>query len=183
MSFTPRLNDTGMMNNHIWYSDNPFYISGYGLPNCTCYSWGRFWEVSDSLGTVQTKPTLPLSNAGSWFEQVDTSVYTKSSLLIPFVGAIICFSDDDGGAGHVANVEQVINNGETIVCSNSAWGGDYFYLTTLSKDNNYKYSHFTFQGFIYHPDYIPFIPTIKKKHHFPWYLITDKLNNQRIIRK
>ena len=45
MAFTPRLNDNGILNNPKWYSDNPFYQSGYGMPNCTCYAWGRFWEV------------------------------------------------------------------------------------------------------------------------------------------
>lgn len=39
MSFTPRLDSTGMLNNPKWYSENPFYQSGYGLPNCTCYSY------------------------------------------------------------------------------------------------------------------------------------------------
>lgn len=47
MSFTPRLTDTGILNNFHWYSDNPFYQSGYGMPNCTCYAWGRFWEIGD----------------------------------------------------------------------------------------------------------------------------------------
>lgn len=179
MAFTPRLTDSGIRNNHIWYSDNPFYQSGYGMPNCTCYAWGRFWEISDPLGSQVTKPTLPLSNGGLWFEQA--TGYEKSTLLVPSLGAVICFSDDNGGAGHVAVVEQIVNNGETIVCSNSAWESTFFYLTTLNRSNNYKYSHFTFQGFIYHPDYPPVLPTIKKKG-FPWYLISDKLRNQRIIR-
>ena len=47
MGFNPRLNLNGMLNNFYWYSDNPFYQSNYGLPNCTCYAYGRFWEISD----------------------------------------------------------------------------------------------------------------------------------------
>lgn len=39
MAFTPRLTDQGIMNNFHWYSDNPFYQSGYGMPNCTCYAY------------------------------------------------------------------------------------------------------------------------------------------------
>ena len=27
MSFTPRLNDNGILNNPKWYSENPFYLS------------------------------------------------------------------------------------------------------------------------------------------------------------
>lgn len=37
--FTPRLNELGIRGNFHWYSENPFYIAGYGMPNCTCYSW------------------------------------------------------------------------------------------------------------------------------------------------
>lgn len=185
MAFSPRLNSTGMSNNHIWYSDNPFYQAGYGLPNCTCYAWGRFWEVSDPLGSASTKPHLPLSNAGTWYDRVDTNKYQKSDQLVPSLGAVICFSDDNGGDGHVAVVEQIINDGETIVCSNSAWGGSYFYTSTLSRSNNYKYSHFTFQGFIYHPDYppgptppTPPTPTGSGTSHFKWVLYANKLRNK-----
>jgi hypothetical protein len=38
-TFTPRLNELGIRDNFHWYSQNPFYIAGYGMPNCTCYSW------------------------------------------------------------------------------------------------------------------------------------------------
>lgn len=181
MAFTPRLTDTGMLNNHIWYSGNPFYTAGYGLPNCTCYCWGRCWEISDPLGSQATKPTLPTSDAGTWYDRVDTSVYQKSSELNPVLGAIICFSDDNGGAGHVATVEEIMNNGETIVCSNSAWGGQYFYLTTLTKSNNYKYSHFTFQGFIYHPDYPPSPTPVTTgyKKGFKWVLFHKAIMRNR----
>ena len=76
--FEPRLNSDGMMNKHIWYSDNPFYQAGYGLPNCTCYSWGRFWEVTSFTGLpITTRPQLPLSDAGTWYARVDTDIYQK----------------------------------------------------------------------------------------------------------
>lgn len=42
MAFTPRLNDNGILNNPKWYSDNPFYQSGFGMPNCTCYSYRSY---------------------------------------------------------------------------------------------------------------------------------------------
>ena len=45
--FTPRLNSDGMQDEKYWYSGNPFHTAGYGMPNCTCYAWGRFWEISD----------------------------------------------------------------------------------------------------------------------------------------
>lgn len=63
MGFNPRLNYNGMLNNFYWYSDNPFYQSNYGLPNCTCYAYGRFWEISDPQRKKENKPiNLPLSD-------------------------------------------------------------------------------------------------------------------------
>ena len=34
-------------NNKYYYSNNVFYKSGYGMPNCTCYAWGRFLEENN----------------------------------------------------------------------------------------------------------------------------------------
>lgn len=177
MAFTPRLNSDGMLLNFHWYSRNPFYISGYGLPNCTCYAFGRFWEIGDPLGSGLNYPSLPTGDAGTWWYNVDTSIYQIGQT--PKLGAVLCFSDDNGGSGHVAIVEQINHDG-TITCSNSAWGGDYFYLTTLSASNDYKYTHFTKQGFIYNP-YVSPEPTPSfgeyKKGKFPWVLYANKLRN------
>lgn len=38
-TFTPRLDDTGIVGDFHYYSQNPYYQSGYGMPNCTCYSF------------------------------------------------------------------------------------------------------------------------------------------------
>ena len=40
VAFVPRLTRDGMQGNPYWYSRNPFYLAGYGLPNCTCYAFG-----------------------------------------------------------------------------------------------------------------------------------------------
>lgn len=139
MSFTPRLTDSGMQNNKYWYSENPFYISGYGLPNCTCYAWGRTWEIAPLH-----KPTLPTGNAETWYGNVGLP-YTKGTT--PKIGAIMCWSHPSSG-GHVAIVEKI--NGDTITTSNSAWGGQYFYTKTytVGNEDNGKYK---FQGYIYNP--------------------------------
>lgn len=34
-AYVPRLTDQGVRGNPYWYSRNPFYLAGYGLPNCT----------------------------------------------------------------------------------------------------------------------------------------------------
>lgn len=145
-TFTPRLNDTGIEGSFYWYSQNPFYQSGYGLPNCTCYAWGRFWEIGDPEGTGANRPALPTGDAGNWY--ANAGDYDRGTA--PKLGAVICWSDNDGGAGHVAIVEQISDNGD-IVTSNSAWGGSYFYPNTVYASDGYNISGFTFQGFIYNP--------------------------------
>lgn len=68
MAYTPRTNSNGMQDNFHWYSQNPFYQSGYGLPNCTCYSYGRVWEYSDPNNDGSNKPThLSLGDGGQWY--------------------------------------------------------------------------------------------------------------------
>lgn len=129
-----------------YYSDNPFYQSGYGLPNCTCYAWGRFYELSGS------RPSLSLRDAENWFGYSDG--YERGQ--IPKLGAVICWrrgntGDDSDGSGHVAIVEEISADG-SIVTSNSAWGSTLFYLQTLTKESGYTWNDaYTFQGFIYNP--------------------------------
>ena len=157
MAFTPRLTDTGIVNNPKWYSENPFYQSGYGMPNCTAYSYGRFWECSnDDPLDLSNKPTeLPLGDGGVWWERAVQSGYYETG-QIPKLGAVICFYDNNGGAGHVAIVEEINEQTGEITCSNSAWQSTFFFLTYISPVNGrYNWSHYTFQGFIYNPFVTP----------------------------
>lgn len=185
MAYTPRLNSNGMLNNRHWYSnDNPYYATGYGMPNCTAYAWGRFWEIGDPLNTGTHKPNpreLPgYYDGGAWWNRVDRTVYQTGST--PKLGAVICFSDNNGGSGHVAIVE-VINSDGTIVTSNSAYAGTYFYTQTLRSSNNYAWSHYTCQGFIYNPygdSPTPPGPTpIARGKKFPWVLYARKFRKRR----
>lgn len=151
--YVPRLDTAGMEGSKYYYSDNPFYLSGYGLPNCTCYAYGRWYEITGE------KPTdLSLGNANTWWDiGVERGIPHGGT---PKLGAIVCFyySDEDGG-GHVAVVEKINADG-TIVTSNSAWGGSYFYLQTLvppdyrSESGWPSYGYV--QGFLYLPEtYVP----------------------------
>lgn len=132
--------------NTYYYASNPFYQSGYGLPNCTCYAWGRFYELSGS------RPALSLGDAENWYGYSDG--YSRGQT--PKLGAVICWrrgavGDDSDGAGHVAIVEQINADG-SIVTSNSAYGSTLFYRQTLTKESGYTWnSAYTFQGFIYNP--------------------------------
>lgn len=136
--YKPRLT-APLRSNRYYYGDNVFYNSGYGMPNCTAYAWGRAYEI---LGE---KPVLSLSDAGNWYEYNKTNkIYDYG--LTPMVGAIACFDNEYGG--HVAVVEKIENG--TITFSNSAYSGSNFYLTTASVDGkNYGQKGWEFQGFIY----------------------------------
>ena len=144
-TYTPRLNSDGMANNPYWYSNNPFYNAGYGLPNCTCYAWGRFWEIAG--GDPDKRPNLSTGNAEDWYNYSDG--YERGST--PKLGATLCLADGPySGVGHVCVVEEINQDG-SIVCSNSAYSGPYFYLTTLYPPNYLPEAGYVFQGFIYNP--------------------------------
>lgn len=129
--------------NSYYYSANPFYASGYGMPNCTAYAWGRFYELSGA------RPSLSTSNAEEWYGYNDG--YSRGQT--PKLGAIICWrkgvaGDASDGAGHVGVVEQINADG-SIITSNSAWESTLFYMQTIPS--GYALEGYTFQGFIYNP--------------------------------
>ena len=184
MAYQPRLNSDGIQGNFHWYSENPFYQSGYGLPNCTCYAWGRFWEIGDPLSEHINRPNLPTSDGGQWWGQaVASGIYETGQL--PKLGAVICF-DRPGESGHVAIVEEIgnVNGRACIVTSNSAWQSTFFYTQTLYADENYSWGSYNFQGFIYNPfaeQPEPPTPTgATKIKKFPWVLYTNKIRERNI---
>lgn len=158
--YTPRLNSDGMQDNPYWYSLNPFYQAGYGLPNCTCYAWGRWYEITGE------RPRLSTGNAEDWFGYTADG-YERGS--VPQLGAIICFADGPySGAGHVAVVEEI--NGDRVTFSNSAYGGGYFYLKYGTASNNYGYeTEYRLQGFIYNDsEPVPPQPPTPTGSSFKW---------------
>lgn len=186
MAFTPRLTDIGILGNRHWYSnDNPYYATGYGMPNCTAYAWGRFWEIGDPLSIGEHKPDpndLPgYWSGGYWWDHVNRNVYQTGNT--PALGSVICFEDTTGGDGHVAIVEQINNDGESIVTSNSAWDSTFFYTMTLYRSNNYCWGgsnndRYITQGFIYNPYADQPIPPQIKKRNFPWVLYARKFRKR-----
>lgn len=155
--YVPRLDSAGIYQNKYWYSDNPFEWSGYGLPNCTAYAWGRWYEL---LGFAPS--ALSTGDGGNWFDH-NENVGGYDSGQTPKLGAIACFGSTVGGAGHVAVVEVIDPDG-SFVTSNS---GYYRPLSTYPPDTpNYFYTathnaqtklssgmggRYEFQGFIYIP--------------------------------
>lgn len=123
--------------NAYYYSGNPFYKGGYGLPNCTCYAFGRAWEVTGQY------PKLSTGDAGSWYGYNKSNNYYAYGST-PKAGAIACWS------GHVAFVESVNSDG-TINFSESNWRGrknPEYKFRYLTNKNPYSYTS-GFQGYIY----------------------------------
>ena len=130
---------------------------------------GRFWEIGDPNSTGEHKPTqLPTGDGGVWWERAVASGFYETGQT-PQLGAVICFYDNNGGAGHVAIVEQIDPDG-TILCSNSAWQSTFFWISTITPDanNKYNWSHYTFQGFIYNPYADQPIPPTPTKDFNKW---------------
>lgn len=122
-----------------YYSGNPFYQAGYGLPNCTAYAFGRFWEI---LGTY---PKLCTRDAWRWWSYSDG--YQRGST--PKLGAVAVFKQE-GQAGHVAIVEDIFPDG-SITLSESGWGSSRVFWTSKQYPPNYYSSSFQLLGFIYNP--------------------------------
>lgn len=135
--------------NRYYYADNVFEQSGFGMPNCTAYAWGRFYELTGEY------PRLYTGDAENWWDYQDG--YQRGST--PRLGAVIVWRrgrthDDSDGAGHVAIVEEIYNDGSFLI-SQSAWNGTNFWTEVIGADCVFGPAY-TFMGFIYNP--IEFVP-------------------------
>ena len=134
-------------NKHYYSNENPYHKYGFGMPNCTAYAWGRFYEI---LGTPP-KLSPGIKSAGAWYHESDGYERGKD----PRVGSVICW-DVDGGGGHVAIVEE-IESDTKIWISQSAWGGfidgSEWKYSPIEKSGDVWFfsSGYDFQGFIYNP--------------------------------
>ena len=147
MPYVPRL--TAPANdNPLYYSNyNSYQESGWGMPNCTAYAYGRCAEL---MGCYPTRPPVdPGENAEEWW------YYTQDGLprgQTPQLGAIACYKDGNfSGLGHVCVLEQ--DNGDnTWLVSESALNGYTFRAThSIAANGDYGYGNYIFQGFIYVP--------------------------------
>ena len=156
-AYQPRLSAQGIRYDYKWYSRNPYYLASnpnppppnFGLPNCTCYAWGRFWEIAGGSAVLPNGPALSTGNAEDWFGHTADG-YTRG--YKPELGAICCYADGDfSGLGHVCVVEEIYPDGSFLV-SESAWQ-DYFFRAShvIAANCDYGYGNYVFQGFIYNP--------------------------------
>lgn len=140
--FTPRMSAPSRTD--YMFSGNPIAKAGYPMPNCTCYAYGRAWEI---LGK---RPTgLSVGHARRWYNE--SRGFNRGQT--PKLGAIACWGAGSTSAtqyGHVAVVEKIYSNGNFTI-SESSYGGRYFDTKTGSTSTLYR--SMPFQGFIYLGDY------------------------------
>lgn len=123
--------------------------TGYVLPNCVGYAQGRLLELR-SENKINWK--LPACNAEDWYDKAKANGLQVGST--PKLGAVVVWCagnthNSADGAGHVAIVEEIKANGD-IVVSQSAYGGQEFYLSTLTKTSGYTYAaNRPLVGFVY----------------------------------
>lgn len=112
---------------------NTYAQTGYGMPNCVAYAYGRIYELNNEA------PKISRGNAGEWWfinKRNDYYEYGDE----PRLGAVACWSN------HVAVVEEISENGDVTI-SESHWGGTYFNTKTYS-DMSSHYGQ-AFYGYIY----------------------------------
>lgn len=138
-SFTPRYQPSCSGDSAYGYytTKNIYYNCGYGMPNCTCYAYGRAYEI------LKSEPKLCHYDAGKWYDYNKENKYYSYGQT-PKIGAIACWQY--GGGGHIAVVEAIA--GDKIIMSQSAYGYLNFYLSVEDYNNPGK-NGWDFQGYIY----------------------------------
>lgn len=130
---------------------SPRAWNGSVLANCTGYVHGRWME----LGNTGTEYNLSSGHANTYYDYPDG--YERGQE--PRLGAVLCLSG--GSAGHVAIVEEILDNGDIMV-SESNYDRTVFEYVRRYKANGYMRAGGSvggFQGFIYHPNIAPPEPT------------------------
>ena len=144
-SYVPRTIAPASNNSYYYGDKNVFYTSGYGMPNCTAYAYGRAYEL---LGR---KPSLCTGNAGQWYSYNAKHNFYKYGSK-PKLGAIACWDNYDSNQGHVAVVEKVNSDG-TILISESHWRGTVFNTRTIKSNSSNYLTSKRFLGYIYIGDW------------------------------
>ena len=132
-SYQPRLTAPNSGISYYSREKNVYFQTGYGMPNCVAYAYGRVYEMNGE------KPLINHGSAGDWyFINKSNGYYDYGST--PKLGAVACWSN------HVAVVEKINKDG-SVTLSESHWGGTYFDTVTYSNLG----AHFgqRFYGYIY----------------------------------
>lgn len=99
------------------------------LPNCVAYATGRFAEI---IGEPRCQ-YLGNTNACNYIALAQRQGLQISEA--PTLGGVMVWGGGNGGYGHVASVEGILDNGKRVVTSESEYYGKAFTLYTRSGDN------------------------------------------------
>lgn len=155
MAYVPRLSDVGMRSSRYWNSSLNIFYPRYGLPNCTCYAYGRWLEIANGdvtklAGLLVNSGQLPGNrNGGNWYI---ASPALQAGQSNPQPGDIkVAKRNTQDGWGHVCVVEEV--HEDYVVTSGSWYGSKYFVVENAYKRNNWRMNwevnrKYTFQGFL-----------------------------------
>lgn len=133
--FEPRLTAPERSNAYYNRELNVYSQTGYSMPNCVAYAFGRIYEITGE------KPLITRGSADEWWSINKRNGYYEYGQE-PHLGAIACWSN------HVAVVEKI--DGNTVTASQSHWGGTYFDTTTFVSGTN-RFGQ-KFYGYIYASD-------------------------------
>lgn len=140
----PALDDLNYISHYAPFNGYNYCIiidsaTGYVMPNCTGYAWGRWREL---LGSYHN---LSRGNASVWYGNTSDGYQRGQTAKI---AAVACWSGGSDGAGHVGIVEDIDSTGFWM--SNSAYQSYMFRYQHIT--GNFFQSGYTFQGFIYYPE-------------------------------
>lgn len=120
------------------------------LANCVGYACGRFNEIIGEMRYPGFNCNAEnfIERAQQYYPQLDIVNYpTIGGIMVWQKGATLSGKD---GAGHVAIVEK-INNSNSILTSESGYGGSAFWTQTRTNDNGNWGSSYKFRGCIVNP--------------------------------
>lgn len=130
--------------------------SGSVLPNCTGYVHGRWMELGNQPYDYDPS-ILPWGNASTYYGNSSAEKGQD-----PRLGACMVWGV---GAGHVAIVEEIIDN-DTVITSESDYGGGSggTVFVTRTRHRGWNWGYYSgysraFLGFLYHPNITPVEPT------------------------
>ncbi|MDP4119799.1 MAG: CHAP domain-containing protein [Bacillota bacterium] len=141
LNFTPRLSCPSRKNKYYFSDMNYLYRCGFGMPNCTCYAFGRAYEITG------IEPEFSINDAATWWK------YNQKFNCYPYgnkprLGAIAVWRYDGNNNGHVAVVEKISKT--TVTFSASGYPSQMFFVKTVNiNDSHMGYPSWEFLGFIY----------------------------------
>lgn len=148
-------NNDSSSDTFFWFSNNNVsYKSGYE-GQCTWYAFGRANEILSTAGSSYKWKHAP--NAGEWYtsnlNDGENGFKSSTDINEPKVGSILVLAGD--GAGHVAIVEHVYDDGDIAISEgnvrlNNPNPYGFRYIEKISPSSYVsQFKKYSFAGYIY----------------------------------